>query len=223
MSDHIVTSYDDDLKELTGRIAEMGGQAERMVEEAVKALARMDMEAAQATVEKDSIINKMDQEIEEKAVLTIARRQPMAQDLRAIIAALRISIDLERIADLGKNIARSTLALEGKGQPKQLVHGIEHMAELATEQLRMVLDAYTAHDEKAAIAVSERDRDVDAIYNSLFREFLTYMMEDPRNITYCTTLLFCAKNLERIGDHATNIAETVYYIKTGRTMEDRPL
>lgn len=223
MSDHIVTSYDDDLKELTGRIAEMGGQAERMVEEAVSALARMDMEAAQATVEKDPIINKMDQEIEEKAVLTIARRQPMAQDLREIVAALRISIDLERIADLGKNIARSTLALEGKGQPKQLVHGIEHMAELTTEQLRTVLDAYTARDEKAALAVSERDRDVDAIYNSLFREFLTYMMEDPRNITYCTTLLFCAKNLERIGDHATNIAETVYYIKTGRTMEDRPL
>lgn len=223
MSDHIVSSYDDDLKELTGRIAEMGGQAERMVEEAVGALVRMDPVAAEATVQKDTIINKMDQEIEEKAVLTIARRQPMAQDLRAIIAALRIAIDLERVADLGKNIARSVTHLDSKNHSKQLVHGIEHMAEMALEQLRMVLDAYTERDESVALAVLEKDKEVDAIYNSLFREFLTYMMEDPRNISFCTTLLFCAKNLERIGDHATNIAETVYYVKTGNTIEDRPL
>lgn len=223
MCAHIVSSYDDDLKELTGRIAEMGGQAERMVEEAVSALVRIDQAAAEATVQKDTIINKMDQEIEEKAVLTIARRQPMAQDLRAIIAALRIAIDLERVADLGKNIARSVTHLDSKNHSKQLVHGIEHMAEMALDQLRMVLDAYTERDEAKALAVLEKDKDVDAIYNSLFREFLTYMMEDPRNISFCTTLLFCAKNLERIGDHATNIAETVYYVKTGNTIEDRPL
>ena len=223
MSDHIVSSYDDDLKDLTGRIAEMGGQAERMVEEAVSALVRMDSVSAEKTVEKDSAINKMDQEIEEKAVLTIARRQPMAQDLREIVAALRISIDLERIADLGKNIARSAMAIEGKSQPKQLIHGIEHMAEMALEQLRTVLDAYTSSDEKVALTVLGRDKEIDALYNSLFREFLTYMMEDPRNITYCTNLLFTAKNLERVGDHAANIAETVYYVKTGRPIEDRPL
>jgi phosphate transport system protein len=223
MSDHIVTSYDDDLRDLTGRIAEMGGQAERMVEESVNALVRMDISKAQATVAKDPTVNKMEQDIEEKAVLTIARRQPMAMDLREIIGALRISIDLERIADLGKNIARSAIALEGKTQPKQLLHGIEHMAEMTLDQLRMVLDAYTERNDMGALAVIEKDREVDALYNSLFRESLTYMMEDPRNITYCTTLLFCAKNLERVGDHATNIAETIYYVKTGKTLEDRPL
>ncbi|PLW75793.1 phosphate signaling complex protein PhoU [Cohaesibacter celericrescens] len=223
MSDHIVTSYDDDLRELTGRIAEMGGHAERMVEEAVSALVRKDLDAAQATIEKDQIINKLDQEIEEKAVLTIARRQPMAQDLRHIVAALRISIDLERVADLGKNIARNALALEGRSQPKQLTHGLEHMAEITLDQLRMVLDAYTALDENAALAVVQKDKDIDAIYNSLFREFLTYMMEDPRNITFCTNFLFAAKHLERVGDHATNIAETIYYVKTGVTLENRTL
>ena len=223
MTDHIVSSYDDDLRELTARIAEMGGQAERMVEESVSALIRMDLAAAQSTVAKDTLINKIDQEIEEKAVLTIARRQPMAKDLREIVAALRISIDLERVADLGKNIARNAIALEGRAHNKQLTHGIEHMAEIALDQLRMVLDAYTSLDENAALAVVEKDKEVDALYNSLFREFLTYMMEDPRNITVCTNFLFAAKHLERVGDHATNIAETVYYIKTGNTIEDRPL
>nr|WP_321445801.1 phosphate signaling complex protein PhoU [uncultured Cohaesibacter sp.] len=223
MSDHIVSSYDEDLRDLTGRIAEMGGHAERMVEEAISALVRMDMSAAHATVAKDAVINKLDQEIEEKAVLTIARRQPMAKDLREIVATLRISIDLERVADLGKNIARNALALEGRSHPKQLMHGIEHMAEITLDQLRRTLDAYTAHDENAALAVVQKDREVDALYNSLFREFLTYMMEDPRNITVCTNLLFAAKHLERVGDHATNIAETIYYVKTGHTMDDRPL
>ena len=223
MTDHTVTSYDDDLRDLTGRIAEMGGQAERMVEEAVNALVRMDMSAANAVVAKDLLINRLDQEIEEKAVLTIARRQPMAQDLREIVAALRIAIDLERVADLGKNIARNALALEGRTQSKQLVHGIEHMAEMTLDQLRQTLDAYTSLDENAAQAIIKKDDDVDAIYNSLFREFLTYMMEDPRNITYCTNLLFAAKHLERVGDHATNIAETIYYVKTGKTLENRPL
>lgn len=223
MSDHIVSSYDEDLRDLTGRIAEMGGQAERMVEEAISALVRMDMSAAHATVAKDALINKLDQEIEEKAVLTIARRQPMAKDLREIVAALRISIDLERVADLGKNIARNAIALEGRTYPKQLLHGIEHMAEITLDQLRQTLDAYTAHDENVALAVVQKDNEVDALYNSLFREFLTYMMEDPRNITVCTNLLFAAKHLERVGDHATNIAETIYYVKTGRTMDDRSL
>jgi phosphate transport system protein len=223
MSEHTVSSYDDDLRGLTGRIAEMGGQAERMVEESINALIRQDVAAAQATAAKDAAINKMDQEIEEKAVLIIARRQPMAQDLRQIIGALRIATDLERVADLGKNIARATSALEGKSPPKQLLHGIEHMAEIALDQLRSVLDAYTTSDANAAIAVVKRDDEVDLLYRSLFREFLTYMMEDPRNISYCANLLFVAKHLERVGDHATNIAESVYYVKTGKVMEDRTL
>ncbi|WP_319411464.1 phosphate signaling complex protein PhoU [uncultured Cohaesibacter sp.] len=223
MTEHTVSSYDDDLRSLTARIAEMGGQAENMVEESVNALVRQDVKAAQATAAKDSAINKMDQEIEEKAVLIIARRQPMAQDLRAIIAALRIATDLERVADLGKNIARSISAMEGKSPPKQLLHGIEHMAEIVLDQLRTVLDAYTTANSSAAIAVVKRDDEVDAIYRSLFREFLTYMMEDPRNITFCANLLFAAKHLERVGDHATNIAESVYYVETGKVMEDRTI
>ena len=223
MSDHIVSSFDEDLRELTGRIAEMGGQAESMVEDAINALLRLDMATAHAIVAKDLIVNKLEREVEEKAVLTIARRQPMAKDLREIIAALRIAIDLERIADLGKNIARNALALEGRSQPKQLVHGIEHMAEMTLDQLRTVLDAYTSLDENAAVTVVKKDDDIDAMYKSLFREFLTYMMEDPRNITHCTNLLFAAKHLERVGDHATNIAETIYYVKTGKSMEDHPV
>ena len=220
MTDHTVSSYDDDLRNLAGRIAEMGGQAERMVEESVNALVRQDVAAAQATAAKDRAINKMEQEIEEKAVLIIARRQPMAQDLRQIIGSLRIAADLERIGDLGKNIARSISAMEGKSPPKQLLHGIEHMAEIVLDQLRMVLDAYTTTDVQVAIAVVKRDDEVDALYKSLFREFLTYMMEDPRNITFCANLLFAAKHLERVGDHATNIAESVYYVKTGKVLED---
>ncbi|SFN93833.1 phosphate uptake regulator, PhoU [Cohaesibacter marisflavi] len=220
MTEHTVSSYDDDLRNLTGRIAEMGGQAESMVEDAINALVRQDVKAAQATAAKDRAINKMEQQIEETAVLIIARRQPMAQDLRQIIAALRIATDLERVADLGKNIARSISAMDGKTPPKQLLHGIEHMAEIVLEQMRMVLDAYTTSDSNAAIAVVKRDDEVDAIYKSLFREFLTYMMEDPRNITFCANLLFAAKHLERVGDHATNIAESVYYVDTGKVLED---
>ncbi|WP_319567203.1 phosphate signaling complex protein PhoU [Cohaesibacter marisflavi] len=220
MTEHTVSSYDDDLRNLTGRIAEMGGQAESMVEDAINALVRQDVKAAQATAAKDRAINKMEQQIEEAAVLIIARRQPMAQDLRQIIAALRIATDLERVADLGKNIARSISSMDGKTPPKQLLHGIEHMAEIVLEQMRMVLDAYTTSDSNAAIAVVKRDDEVDAIYKSLFREFLTYMMEDPRNITFCANLLFAAKHLERVGDHATNIAESVYYVDTGKVLED---
>ncbi|WP_320143513.1 phosphate signaling complex protein PhoU [uncultured Cohaesibacter sp.] len=220
MTEHTVSSYDDDLRNLTGRIAEMGGQAESMVEEAINALVRQDVKAAQATAARDRAINKMEQEIEETAVLIIARRQPMAQDLRQIIAALRIATDLERVADLGKNIARSISSMDGKTPPKQLLHGIEHMAEIVLDQMRMVLDAYTTSDSNTAIAVVKRDDEVDALYKSLFREFLTYMMEDPRNISFCANLLFAAKHLERVGDHATNIAESVYYVDTGKVLED---
>ena len=220
MTEHTVSSYDDDLRNLTGRIAEMGGQAESMVEEAINALVRQDVKAAQATAARDRAINKMEQEIEETAVLIIARRQPMAQDLRQIIAALRIATDLERVADLGKNIARSISSMDGKTPPKQLLHGIEHMAEIVLDQMRMVLDAYTTSDSNTAIAVVKRDDEVDALYKSLFQEFLTYMMEDPRNISFCANLLFAAKHLERVGDHATNIAESVYYVDTGKVLED---
>ncbi|HOV03777.1 MAG TPA: phosphate signaling complex protein PhoU [Hyphomicrobiales bacterium] len=215
MSDHIVRAYDEDLRVLTYRIGEMGGVAEHLVADAVEALVAGNNEQAQAVIEGDKRIDHIHEEIEEKAILLIAKRQPMALDLREIIAALRISHDLERVGDLAKNIAKRALAIEGALQPKRLVLGVQHMVEITLEQLKAVLDAYANHDDAAAIIVRKRDEEVDAMYTSLFRELLTYMMEDPRNITLCTHLLFCAKNLERIGDHATNVAETVHYIITG--------
>ncbi|KAA0972423.1 phosphate signaling complex protein PhoU [Aureimonas fodinaquatilis] len=223
MEDHIVRSYDEELKFILRRISEMGGQAERMLEQSVRALIRSDLSLAQTVVADDVLLDAAERELEERAVLTIAKRQPMARDLREIVGAIRIASDLERIGDLGKNIAKRAIAVHEFGQPLQLTRGIEHMASLAQEQLKDVLDAYAARDAERAAAVRARDEDIDSMYTSIFRELLTYMMEDPRNITACTHLLFSAKNIERIGDHATNIAETVYYIQTGQQFEsERP-
>jgi phosphate transport system protein len=153
-------------------------------------------------------------------VLTIARRQPMAVDLREIVGALRVSTDLERIGDLAKNIAKRVMALQDDFHPSKLLRGVEHMGSLVLGQLKEVLDAYAGHDLAKAMAVWNGDEQVDAMCTSLFRELLTYMMEDPRNITFCIHLMFCAKNIERMGDHATNIAETVYYMIEGRAIAD---
>ncbi|MCM2504591.1 phosphate signaling complex protein PhoU [Aureimonas altamirensis] len=220
MEDHIVRSYDEELKYIMRRISEMGGQAERMVEQSVRALTRSDFSLAQSVVADDVLLDAAQRELEERAILTIAKRQPMAQDLREIVGSIRIASDLERIGDLGKNIAKRVIAVHEFGQPVQLTRGIEHMAELALDQLKDVLDSYATRDTDRAEAVRARDEDIDAMYTSIFRELLTYMMEDPRNISACTHLLFSAKNIERIGDHATNIAETIYYIKTGQQIED---
>jgi len=220
MSEHIVTSFDDELRELAQSIAQMGGLAEQLLEDAVTALLRADTELAERTILADRQINFLEADIEERAILIIARRQPMAQDLRAIIAAFRISNDLERVADLGKNIARRVLAIEDQPFSQKLSVGVEHLAKLGLRQLKNVLDAYGSHDVEKAHKVWEEDDEIDAVYTSLFRELLTYMMEDPRNITMCTHLLFCAKNIERIGDHATNIAEAVHYMVTGTRMEE---
>lgn len=223
MADHIVRSYDHELKMLTGKIAEMGGLAEGLVADAITALVRMDTELAQKVILTDARVDRLQREVEEKAILIIAKRQPMAMDLREIIGALRISNDLERVGDLAKNIGKRVIAINGNFTAKALVIGVEHLAEIALEQLKAVLDAFTARDDAAARDVRKRDDEIDALYTSLFRELLTYMMEDPRNISFCTHLLFCAKNLERIGDHATNIAETVHYVVTGEQLtEDRP-
>lgn len=220
MSEHIVTSFDDELRGLAQSIAEMGGLAEQLLEDAVTALLRADIELAERTIVADRKINYLEADIEERAILIIARRQPMAQDLRATIAAIRISNDLERVADLGKNIARRVLAIEDQPFSQKLSVGVEHLAKLGLRQLKNVLDAYGSHDVEKAHKVWEEDDEIDAVYTSLFREFLTYMMEDPRNITMCTHLLFCAKNIERVGDHATNIAEAVHYMVTGTRMEE---
>ncbi len=199
----------------------MGGLAEREIADAIQALTRRDSDLALRVVAGDLRIDTLQQEIEQKAVLTIARRQPMAVDLREIVAALRVSNDLERIGDLAKNIGKRVNALEGDFYPSRLIRGVEHMASLVLSQLKQVLDAYASRDLDAALAVWKGDQQVDSLCTSLFRELLTYMMEDPRNITFCIHLMFCAKNIERMGDHATNIAETVHYMIEGHPIADQ--
>jgi phosphate transport system protein len=223
MPEHIVSSYDNDLQGLRRRISEMGGIAEKMLVEAIDALVRHDKALAQTVIASDSRLDVLQRDVEENAILTIARRQPLAVDLRETISAIRVSGDVERIGDLAKNIAKRALAIGDDFQPQKIVVGLQHMSELVLGQLKDVLDAYAQQDTVKALDVWKRDGAIDALYTSLFRELLTYMMEDPRNISFCTHLLFCAKNIERIGDHTTNIAETVHYLVTGETLAiDRP-
>ena len=221
MPEHTAKAFDVDLQELTRMVAEMGGLAEKQIADAVDALARRDADRAQRTVAGDPSIDALQAEIEERAVLTIARRQPMAVDLREIVGALRVANDLERIGDLAKNIGKRVLALDGEFHPPKLIRGVEHMGALVLTQLKEVLDSYAGHDLKKAMVVWNGDEEIDAMCTSLFRELLTYMMEDPRNITFCIHLMFCAKNIERMGDHATNIAETVYYMIEGHAIADQ--
>jgi phosphate transport system protein len=223
MAEHIVSSYDNDLQGLRRRISEMGGIAEKMLVESIAALVRHDKTLAQTVISSDSRLDVLQREVEESAILTIARRQPLAVDLRETISAIRVSGDVERIGDLAKNIAKRALAIGGEFQPQKIVVGLQHMSDLVLAQLKDVLDSYSQQDTAKALDVWKRDGAIDALYTSLFRELLTYMMEDPRNISFCTHLLFCAKNIERIGDHTTNIAETVHYLVTGETLAiDRP-
>jgi len=222
-TEHIVTSYEDELDSLDKKIAQMGGLTENLVGQAADCLRMRDTELAAQIIEDDSRIDEFELEIEEQAITMIARRQPMALDLRQIMAAVKITSDLERIGDLAKNIAKRVLSIHTEKQPSQLVHGMKSMQALALSQLKDVLDAYTERNTDKALSVWRRDEEIDAIYNSLFRELLTYMMEDPRNIGLCTHLLFCAKNMERIGDHTTNIAETVHYLVLGKAIPaERP-
>ncbi|WP_262299236.1 phosphate signaling complex protein PhoU [Microvirga sesbaniae] len=223
MAEHIVSSYDNDLQGLRQRISEMGGIAEKMLVESITALVRHDKALAQNVVISDKRLDVLQREVEESAILTIARRQPLAVDLRETISAIRISGDVERIGDMAKNIGKRALAIGDDFQPQKIVVGLQHMGDLVLGQLKDVLDAYAQKDTEKALDVWKRDGAIDALYTSLFRELLTYMMEDPRNISFCTHLLFCAKNIERIGDHTTNIAETVHYLVTGETLAiDRP-
>jgi len=218
---HTVKAFDADLQDLARMVAEMGGLAEKQVADAVDALARRDTTLAQRVTGADAQIDALQREIEEKAVLTIARRQPMAVDLREIVSALRVSNDLERIGDLAKNIAKRVIALNAEFPPPKLIRGVEHMTDLLLTQLKAVLNAYARRDVSEAMAVWRGDEEIDAVCTSVFRELLTYMMEDPRNITFCIHLLFCAKNIERMGDHATNIAETVHYMIEGKPIADQ--
>ena len=217
-NDHIVTSYEDELTELARSISEMGGLVEKAISNATEALIRSDAELAMATVAADKKVDAMQAHIDEMAVSIIARRQPMAQDLRLVIASIHVANDLERIGDMAKSTARRSTQFEGIGMSSQFKNGLRHMGELVQRQVKLALDAFAGRDKDIAIDVVERDTDVDALYVSLFRELLTYMMEDPRNITMCTHLLFCGKNLERVGDHSTNIAEQAYFLATGQSL-----
>jgi len=204
-----------ELRLLAGEIAEMGGLAERLVMDSVMALTRIDPQRARAVIATDQRLDAMQRHVEMRAVDLIAAHRPSEKPLRELVAGLRISSDLERVGDLAKNNAKRVLAIEGSAHPPRVALGVEHMSDIALEQLKAVLDAFTSQDLSAALEVRNRDDEVDAIYTSIFRELLTYMMENPRNITFCTHLLFCAKNIERIGDHATNIAESIHYLVTG--------
>jgi phosphate transport system protein len=221
MTDHTMKAFDTDLQDLARMVAEMGGLAEKQVADAMDALAKRDTTLAQRVTAADASIDALQREIEEKAVLTIARRQPMAVDLREVVGALRLANDLERIGDLAKNIAKRVMALNAEFPPPKLIRGVEHMTDLVLRQMKLVLDSYGRRDVSKAMVVWRGDEEIDAVCTSVFRELLTYMMEDPRNITFCIHLMFCAKNIERMGDHATNIAETVHYIIEGRPIVDQ--
>jgi len=220
MSEHIVKSFHDQLEALSTGIIQMGGLCETQLANAIDAILRRDLALAEQTVAQDARIDQLEQQIEQQVVRLLALRQPMALDLRETLAALKISADLERIGDLAKNVAKRTLVIARDAPDQHLTQGLARMGRQALTQLKNVLDAYTKRDANAAITVWKHDDEIDELYNSLFRELLTYMMEDPRKIGPSTHLLFIAKNFERIGDHATNIAETVHYVATGAKIGD---
>ena len=222
MTQHIVRAYDDELAQLKTMISQMGGLAEEALAQSLDALSQRNVELADEVITRDAKIDELELEVEERAIQTIAKRQPMALDLRQIMVSIRIASDLERIGDLAKNIAKRTLAMPAMVEPR-IMKGLSRMGQLALGQLKDVLDSFGALDEEKAIEVWRSDEDIDAIYNSVFRELLTYMMEDPRMIGMSTHLLFAAKNIERIGDHCTNIAENIHYLVSGTQLaEARP-
>ncbi len=223
MSDHIVKSYDQDLATLDRTIAVMGGSCEQLLANAFAALERRDPKRAEAAVASDKVIDDLERSLQEQAIVMIAQRQPLANDLRHVMTVIKIASDLERVGDLAKNIAKRAVAVAHETAPKALLTGLGHMTEHALSQLKDVLDAYATRDADKALRVWRDDARIDALYNSIFREMLTYMMEDPRKIGLCTHLLFGAKNIERIGDHTTNIAENIHYLVHGSIPEgDRP-
>jgi phosphate transport system protein len=212
--DHIVKSYDEELKRLTGEIQRMGEIALAQLDAAIDTVMQRDSDAAMKIVQSDSAIDQLEHEVSQDVVRLLALRQPMARDLREILAALRIAADIERIGDYAANVAKRSIVLN-QSAPVQLTYALPRLARLAEGLVRDVLGAYHDNDADRALAAWARDEELDEQYTGLFRELLTYMMEDPRNITPCTHLLFMAKNLERIGDHATNIAENVYFLVHG--------
>ena len=217
---HIVKSYEQELRRLRDLLVEMGGLVEAQLATATVAVVEQDVEAAARTVEQDPAVDALEREVESFVIRLLALRQPVAQDLRQIVAALKMTSDFERIGDYAANVAKRSIVLSQFNMPFKLT-GLAHMARLVQESLKLTVDAVGDADADKAIQVWRSDEAVDDIYTAIFRELVTYMMEDPRQITPCTHLLFIAKNLERIGDHATNIAETVHYAATGEALPDR--
>jgi phosphate transport system protein len=220
-SGHTLKAFDEDIDRLRALISQMGGLAEHAIDEAMRCLVQRDVEGAEKVIRADKKLDALEVETERRAVQLIALRAPMAGDLRDVVAALKISGVVERIGDYAKSIAKRVALLEnaGKIEPLSL---LPEMARIATGMVHDVLDAFIERDAEAAYQVCVRDDAVDDFYDSIFRTLLTHMMENPQNIGQAAHLLFVAKNLERVGDHATNIAEMVYYAATGQHMADRP-
>ncbi|WP_303979377.1 phosphate signaling complex protein PhoU [Dongia mobilis] len=217
--DHIVKSFDDELRKLREQILAMGGRAEAQLADAITALAKRDSDKAVRVIESDKGIDAIEMTVAQDSLKILALRQPMAKDLREVVAAIKISSDIERIGDYAKNIAKRTLQLNQQA-PLKPTGSIPRMGDLAIKLISAVLSAYANDDADGLIAAWRSDESIDEMYNSLFRELLTYMMEDPRNIGASTHLLFIAKNIERIGDHATNIAETVHFLVHGKPIDE---
>ena len=219
-SGHTIKAFDEDLDRLRALISEMGGLAEHAIRESMRCLVQHDLDGAAKVVEDDKKLDALEIETEKRAVQLIALRAPMAADLRDVVAAMKISSVVERIGDYAKNICkRVPLLIDRDIEPLSL---LPEMAKIATQMVHDVLNAFVERDAETAIRVIERDKAVDDFYNSIFRTLLTYMMENPNNIGQSAHLLFIAKNVERVGDHATNIAEMVYYAATGEHLTDRP-
>lgn len=220
MTDHTVRAFDDEINQLRGLISEMGGRAEAAIGAAMTALMKQDLAAAETVIAEDKKIDALETEVERLAVQIIALRAPMANDLREVVAAIKIAGVLERIGDYAKNIAKRTPLIGGRGKIEPLTL-LPAMGELAGDLVRDVLDAFAARNADLAVRVADKDQKVDGFYNSIFRALVAFMMENPATISNAAHLLFVAKNLERIGDHATNVAEMVYYAATGEQMPER--
>jgi len=218
--DHTTRAFDVDLQEIARKVVEMGRPAKQQIEGASCALLARDIEFAERVAAADSRLDMLHREIEAFAVTTIARRQPVAVDLRELVGAMRMAIDLERVGDFAKNIAKRVAALTRDFRIDGVMPQLNVMSQQVVGQLISVLQSYESRNSSKALEVWRKDRDIDALNNSLFRSLLTHMMEDPRNISSCTHLLFCSKNIERIGDHITNIAEAVYFIVEGHELEE---
>jgi phosphate transport system protein len=220
-TNHIVKSYDQQIAQLTRKILEMGGLVEQQIARSIEALVNQSVEQANRVIEQDDQVDRLEEEIDQYAIRLLATRQPMAVDLRLITMAMKISNDLERIGDYAVNMAKAAARL-AKVPPVKPLYTIPRMGQIAQEMVKDILDAYVERDADKAIATWRRDDEVDDMYNSLFRELLTYMMEDARNISPCIDLIFVAKHLERIGDHTTNIAEKIHYMIHGERINRLP-